>query len=684
MESPGYCSGLGQRPLPYGWKLLFCLWIVCWGWFGFPCCISVVNAHPQQAETSWSHTFEGDNWPNHAVWKGDLGDFDIVEATFPGALDPSALQLVGDESGRSILSRRQKSSFGTWSFIIEQRFVSSSVNRHHVMLFVDDSLTQASINGYGISTGGSGEDRRFSLFRLDDGDEQTVLSHPLEAIEGVYRVIVTRDDQFKWTLEVHDLTPTRAPGEGSGEKVKRIDPIHTEARFFGIRFRYTSTRRKKTTLDDLMFVQGDIPPSVVVDTEVPVISALHYGLTTPDTLFIVASEPLDQSALIVHNATSLSRAIRYNDLVWSLPIDDLGVWAPSSDPLRIEQLRDWAGNQSTDVVAPTPSRYPTPGDVVITEAMIRPLRDDYDGQPNQSQYLEIYNQTHESLWIPSIRFHLGWKENGEASWKEVRCVSCPNLQGFVSNQLPANSYGLIFPEPTEGVDVAQSRVAKAHGELPLSIPFWQVDAKTLGFRSTENQLYLAVQFQDRITHVIDSARLSEQSHHPLVPSTKGLSLERIASSKPKPQTKQDEEDWHYLHGWNLDHWVSSAHPSGGTPGQVNQSQSNQAQDSWESWVRLSPKRFSPNRDGLNDILRIEYKLPSPDYLLEATLFTTQGVPVVHLTRGQLAGSRGELTWRGWMEDGTVVPAGLYLLHVRAFGSTQSKPKSITRAVGVYR
>lgn len=680
VESPGCCSRQRGGFIPFAGALLFSVGLIMMQFSA-----DAVAQRPTQAENNWTHTFEGNVWPDDGIWNGDVKDFDVVEANLPGALGPNALQLEGNDSGRSTLFRRQKSGFGTWSFIVEQTFVSSSVNRHRVMLFVDDSLTQETINGYGVSTGGSAEERRFILFRLDNGDVQPLLSHPLEAIDGVYRVTVTRDEQFQWSLEVDDLTPTRDPREGSGEKVELIDPTHTEARFFGIRFRYTSTRRTSTTLDDLTFVAGKLPPSVAIDTEVPTVTGLYFGLTTPDTLFIVVSEPLDQTVLRVSGPSSLATASYYRERVWSLPIAQLGDWAPTSDLLRIEQLRDWSGNESANLVAPNPSRYPLPGEIVVTEAMIRPLEDDYDGQPNQSQYLEVYNQTNESLWIPSITFHMGWKEDGEASWKDIQCISCQVIQDFVAHQLPPYSYGLIFPEPKDGpTEVSQTRVAQAHSELPLSIPFWRVDAKTLGFRSTENQLYVAVQFQGRKVHIMDSVRLTEQSHHPLVPTTKGLSLERIASTKAPQPSRTSERPWNYLDGWDPNHWVSSAHPSGGTPGHSNQSHIQQAQSSWESWVRLSPSQFSPNRDGVDDILRIEYELQSPDYLLEATLYTTQGVPIVHLTRGQLAGTRGQLTWNGWMDDGTVVPAGLYILHIRAFGSAQALPKSITRPVGVYR
>ena len=40
--------------------------------------------------------------------------------------------------------------------------------------------------------------------------------------------------------------------------------------------------------------------------------------------------------------------------------------------------------------------------------------------------------------------------------------------------------------------------------------------------------------------------------------------------------------------------------------------------------------------------------------------------------------------RSVMNDGVLVPAGLYLVHVRAYGSTRAKPVSITVPVGVVR
>lgn len=634
-------------------------------------------------EKNWSHSFDNGTWPNEEVWLGNLDHFNIVQATLPSARGPSALQLNADEAGQSVLFRRQKSAFGTWSLIIEQTFVSSSVNRHHIMLFVDDSVSRDGLNGYGITTGGPAANRTFTLFRMDGGELFPLLSHPLEVREGVYRVTVTRDENFQWSLKIDDLSSARTPGFGSGTVVEVIDSIHTQARFFGIRFRYTSTRKNATTLDDMTFMLGKSPPSVEIDSEAPFIEGLFYGVTTPDTLFILVSEDLDQQVMLVRSPQSSASASYLSGQLWSVPLAEMSNWNPFRDPLSVERLQDWTGNRTLDIEAPPPARFPTSGEIVITEAMLRPIDDDYDGRPNQSQYLEIWNSTDEWLWVSSLEYHLGWKENGGASWKETHCISCLTADDFKAHILPPHSFGMVFPEPIDSfLDMSSTRIVNSHPELPLSTPFWRVDGKTMGFRSTENHVVLAVRYGNRLPQIMDSVRLSDVSHHPLLPSTRGIALERLATRPASTQENQPTTS--YLDGWNPNHWVSSGHPSGGTPGQRNHTTIHQEDPQDNEWVQLSPDPFTPNQDGVDDILRIQYQLNAPDYLIDASIFTIQGVPLNYLSRGQLAGSHGVLYWKGWTSDGVLVPAGLYLLHVRAYGSTRAKPVSITIPVGVIR
>ena len=675
--SPGYCLFFA-RVLATS----LVTWWMAWG-------SSMSLTHSQDLDSlkySWSHTFEGGVWPEDENWVGDLDDFEIIEASLPGSLGPYALQLRGDEAGNSILARRQERSFGTWSFLLQQRFISSSVNRHYIMLFVDDSVSRDGLNGYGLTSGGSGDERRFTLFRLDDGERFTLLHHPVEVLEGTYRVTITRDDQFEWSLQVDDLSTRDQPTEGSGHRVTIIDSLHTHARFFGIRFRYTSTRKEATTLDDLRFSSGSYPPSVEVDEDPPFVYGAYYGSITADTLFILISEPLDQPTIMVNTLHSTLQAIPRSEQVWTLRMDKLQNWRPGIDPLSLERLQDWSGNYAFDVEVPYTARYPDMGDLIVTESMIRPNEDDYDGRPNQSQYIEVFNTTDEWLWVPGITYHMGWKEDGTAQWKESYCVQCIKVEGFSAQHLPPYSYGVLFPEPLSSFQgVPQSRIAKAHSSMPTSIPFWQIDAKTMSFRSTENVLFLAVKFNKREPNIVDSVRLMESSHHPLLPTTKGIALERLSSLTLSSQHSQEgRKITTYLDGWDPTHWVSSAHWSGGSPGLANQTQIDQQESNGNGWVQLFPTSFSPNQDGLDDVLSVEYVLPVPDYLLDVSIFNIQGVPIVQLSRGRLAGAQGTLMWKGWMDDGTVVPAGLYLLHVRAYGSSLAKPKTVTKLVGVYR
>ncbi|MFM2135106.1 MAG: hypothetical protein RL021_506 [Bacteroidota bacterium] len=154
-------------------------------------------------------------------------------------------------------------------------------------------------------------------------------------------------------------------------------------------------------------------------------------------------------------------------------------------------------------------------------------------------------------------------------------------------------------------------------------------------------------------------------HYPLLTDTKGVSLERIRSST----SSSDRTTWH-----------SAASDEGyATPGAVNSQHVEAEQGSGE--VELVSRIFSPDNDGQNDVLTIEYRFPDPGRLVQAFVFRESGRMVCQTLRTSLAGTSGEFVWDGNDETGQPVPEGRYIVFVETV-SLSGAVNRYKRACGV--
>ena len=79
-------------------------------------------------------------------------------------------------------------------------------------------------------------------------------------------------------------------------------------------------------------------------------------------------------------------------------------------------------------------------------------------------------------------------------------------------------------------------------------------------------------------------------------------------------------------------------------------------------VQFSASAFTPNGDGINDELRVDYSLfRVPGSIpVEMDIYTLDGSKVASLTAGEQGSGEQSLTWDGRDEDGRVLPPGIYL------------------------
>jgi len=166
--------------------------------------------------------------------------------------------------------------------------------------------------------------------------------------------------------------------------------------------------------------------------------------------------------------------------------------------------------------------------------------------------------------------------------------------------------------------------------------------------------------------VIDEVRYKDDWHFKLIDDPEGVSIERIDPAG----TSQDPANWH-----------SAASTAGyGTPSYKN-SQYKQTQPITAT-VGITPKTFSPDNDGHDDIATIQYEVSEPGYVANITIYDSQGRAVRYLVKNGTLGTNGRWNWDGLDENQKKLPIGIYIVYTEIFnlqGKTQHFKNAIVLA-----
>jgi Lamin Tail Domain/Bacterial Ig-like domain len=155
------------------------------------------------------------------------------------------------------------------------------------------------------------------------------------------------------------------------------------------------------------------------------------------------------------------------------------------------------------------------------------------------------------------------------------------------------------------------------------------------------------------TDIIDNFIYNTDMQFALLNVTKGVSLERIDFNR----TTQDRTNWH-----------SAAQDIGfGTPGNKN-SQYNDAGQT-DNTIEITPEIFSPDEDGYNDIVNINYHFDIPGFTANVTIYDSKGILAKHLIRNELLGTKGTFSWDGINDDREKCRIGIYIIYFQAFDLT---------------
>lgn len=278
------------------------------------------------------------------------------------------------------------------------------------------------------------------------------------------------------------------------------------------------------------------------------------------------------------------------------------------------------------------------GDILFTEILPKV-------EKGQAEFIEVYNASGYEIALSDL--YLGLRDVKTNSWK---LYDVGSKSSFV---LASGEYYVLSKAP-ESIG-RQYRVCKEDNFIKLSnLP-----------ALTDGGGHLAI-LRKKDTLVLEEMQYSEKMHHPLLDNTVGVSLERMRME---------------VSAMCFENWHSAAQAAAyGTPTCEN-SQASDRQDDDEQWFRYSSDFITPNNDGLNDYLRLEYNLKLAGYICSVRIYDSEGRLCRLLVNQALLGREDFLLWDGFDDKKRRLRSGMYIVFIELI-HTNGKRKVLRKAIGV--
>ena len=282
---------------------------------------------------------------------------------------------------------------------------------------------------------------------------------------------------------------------------------------------------------------------------------------------------------------------------------------------------DMAGNTPTDTTyAFADLRSPQPGDVVINEVLFHPFTGGAD-------FVELYNLSDHVFDTRQLKL-----ANRDKTGEVATITPCPqqhyfNPRDYTVFATTLDALRSFYTVPFPGKVMPFS-----------SLPSYPNAEGCVVLLSAEDV-------------IVDEFCYTEKMHSAFISDPQGVSLERV---NPAAATGE------------ASNWQSAARTAGWATPTYKNSQFNDEKTVHNAMFSLSSEVFSPDGDGYQDVLYIDYDLPGPDYMACITIYDVQGRPVRNLENNTLLGVSGRLSWDGAGDNRQRVSSGIYVIFIRAF------------------
>ncbi|GAB4277106.1 MAG: hypothetical protein Kow0068_00040 [Marinilabiliales bacterium] len=372
-------------------------------------------------------------------------------------------------------------------------------------------------------------------------------------------------------------------------------------------------------------------------------------LITPDSLKVFFNETIDTTTIIDLTSYNIDNGIGnpisidpvqpdYTKLILKLPQT---CTAGVIYTLTItDSISDCSSNLISEIknsvrfAIPDSAEY---NDIIINEVLFNPY-------PEGVDFVEIYNNSSKVINLSDLRI-----ASRDENTMEIDPVKTIDDEGF-----------LMFPEEYYVLSTDKNIIQNIY-YCPDSNAFINISSIP-SYNDDEGYVTLT----DKWLNIIDEFHYYDDFHFELLKNTEGVSLERIYFDNPT----QDRDNWH-----------SAAETVGfATPGYKNSqsSDNNIAEDE----ITIEPEIFSPDNDGYNDVLSINYNFGKPGYVANINIFDSKGRLIRKLVSNELLATSGTFTWNGITDYDAKANIGIYIIYIEIFdlnGNVKKYKKSCVLA-----
>lgn len=271
-------------------------------------------------------------------------------------------------------------------------------------------------------------------------------------------------------------------------------------------------------------------------------------------------------------------------------------------------------------------QLPEFGDIQINELLFNPY-------PGGVDFVELHNVSDKIVDVSRLRV---------GTWDSV-------TKSSINSAVLATDHELFFPGEyitfSENVESLEANYPVSKGKrnlLAIDMPALPDNEGSIVIESTAMTL-------------VDHFSYHEDMHHALLSDPEGVSLEKISSDL----ATERKGNWH-----------SAASSIGyATPGFRNSQSSTNGQ---AGGLSVWPKVFTPNMDGFNDILSVQYTSPKEGLIGKVSIWSYKGYLVKVLAEQVLMGKQEVFYWDGSDTRGILQSPGIYIVLLESFGLDEKR------------
>lgn len=563
--------------------------------------------------TIFEDDFESGNlsgWKQTTDW--EVSNIEKISGSFSLKNSPKTT------SGYSVLFHSIRSELNSfdigWSFKLKNgNWDPSLSNRFWFYLNADTTRTDL-ISGWAVVVNITGTSDLLELWRIRNGKaDSLIIQSDLDwNASTLAEINVKRTVRGVWTLQY------KVSEKEKSKLFSGTDPIVFPFKNIGIYFNFTSTRAGQLWIDDISVVQ--LASELFIQ---------NHTLINSNTIRLTFNKPINPGSIHSGNFKLTDENNQNIPIIQTIPtkgsdksVDvSFGKNPGIAYSLSVSGISDLSGKTMTrDSRSFFYSFSPEVGSILINEVLFNPFSGGVD-------FVELINVSEQT--IPVHRLKLATR-NDTLALKQIYPISAEK------RYLKPGQFLACSKDPV----VIASQYLNSNPEAfctMKSFPTFSDDAGTV------------VLLNDSLD-VLDEFSYSYKMHTPFLANVEGVSLERISVEKPSSERSN---------------WASAAASVGfATPGLPNSQTGSETEIQDE--ITPEPKAFSPNSDGYNDELTIQFKFGKPGYICNVRIFDVAGRQVRFLVKNQSLAQEGSFLWDGKNESGQKLGIGVYIVLVEVF------------------